>query len=296
MHRHRAGLLLGSAALLLTSCVAASSTDSAADPSASPSRPALTSSLPLALPLDAYKWTPRELWRHERARRLLAQDCLKDRGVGLVLPKPTAPLETAYDNSRRYGVVDPEAAAHYGYHVPAMWSSRDQRLRAEAIEWGKRLSPEEQRALYGDATNQQGCYGVADATLARTAPGPEPSWLASRSEQSLRRTENAAAVQRARRAWTACMTKKGFRYDHPDRAIGDRSWDLDAPTISTREINTAKADVGCKRSSGLVTTWHNAERTHQRRVVARHTERFTRLAADKRARLAAVDRLLADRS
>lgn len=294
MHRHRAGLLLGSAALLLTSCVAASPADSAADPSASPSRPALTSSLRLALPFDTYKWTPRELWRHERARRLLAQDCLDDRDIDLALPQPAEPPETTYDNSRRYGVVDPEAAAHYGYHVPGMWSSRDQRLRAEAVQWGKRLSPEQQRALYGDG-DQQGCYGAADATLARTAPGPEPAWLATQSEQSLNRTENAAAVKRTRKAWTACMTEKGFRYDHPDRAIGDRAWDLDAPTISTREITTAKADVGCKRSSGLVTTWHRAERTHQQRAITRHSKKFARLAADKRALLAAVDRLLTDR-
>ncbi|MFJ9031064.1 hypothetical protein ACIRQP_21530 [Streptomyces sp. NPDC102274] len=294
MHRYRAGLLVGSAALLLTSCVGPSAGGSSAGSSAGPQLPVVTSLPRLALPFDTYKWTPSELWRYERARRLLAQDCLEDRGIGVVLPEKEAPPAAPYDNSRRYGVVDPEASAQYGYHVPDMWSSQARRLRAEAIEWGQLLRPEEERALYGDA-DQQGCYGVADAVLERTAPGTESSWLTVQSVQSLRRTENTAEVNRARGAWTACMKQKGFRYDHPDRAIGDRVWDLDAPTISAREIDTATADVRCKHSSGLLTTWHEAERTLQRQVIARHTKTFARLAADKRAQLATINRLLTDR-
>ncbi|MFI1866128.1 hypothetical protein [Streptomyces jumonjinensis] len=250
------------------------------------SRPpsAWTSSFRLPLPFDAYKWNPRETWLRERARRLLAEHCLQARGIDLNLPGATPEPPDSYDNSRRYGVGDIRAASRFGYHPPEMWSGGQP-------QWAERLSAEEEAALYG-AESDPGCYHQADSALSRGTPAADTSWLATQSSRTLLRSSATAEVNQARSSWSTCMKQAGYAYTHPDKAIGDPQWDLDSRTVTARETETARADVRCKRSSGLLRLWHTTESAAQRRVIARHRAVFESLTANKQAQLKNAARAL----
>ncbi|MFI8951481.1 hypothetical protein ACIGO6_33875 [Streptomyces sp. NPDC053750] len=279
MNRARASLALLSALplLLLSACA-----EHRPERAPAPPLVAATSPAELALPFDTYKWTPRETWLQDRARRLLAERCLADRGIGLKLPDPGDEPPDVHTNDRRYGVTNVQAAARYGYHLPSMWDEEGGRTRTTG--WTRKPSAQEEAALYGEA-DRPGCYQYADSVLARDVPAADTRWFAGQSAETLERTETDPAVVRARTRWKTCMDEAGHDYAHPREAIGDARWDLDAPTITEREIETAQADIRCMRLSGLLSTWHRAEVTLQRRIIAEHSQKFRDLTIAKHAAL-----------
>ncbi|MER8071207.1 hypothetical protein ABTZ59_23225 [Streptomyces sp. NPDC094034] len=236
----------------------------------------------LVLPFDTYKWTARETWLHDRARRVLTERCLEGRDVSLDFPDTGPEPPDSYDNSRRYGVADDRAVARSGYHLPERWEGGQG--DSASTGWGEALSAQEEAALYGTDLSP-GCYRHADSLLARDVPKADLSWFADQSAETLEKTENVPAVTQARKRWESCMNQAGHPYAHPSAAIGDPRWNLDSSTITEREKKTARTDVRCKQSSGLLSEWHAAEAAMQRQVIARNTETFHALSSHKRALL-----------
>ncbi|MEV6425958.1 hypothetical protein [Streptomyces sp. NPDC051662] len=263
----------------LTACSDRRSEHSAARPSL-PEGSSYASEL--VLPFDTYKWTARETWLHDRARRVLTERCLEGRDVGLDFPDTGPEPPDSYDNGRRYGVADDRAVALSGYHLPT--GREGGRDNSAATGWGEALSAEEEAALYGTDLSP-GCYRHADSLLARDVPAADLSWFADQSAETLLKTENVPTVTQARKRWRTCMNQAGHPYAHPSAAIGDPRWNLDSSTITEREKKTARTDVRCKQSSGLLSNWHAAETTLQRQVIARNAETFKALASHKRALL-----------
>lgn len=236
----------------------------------------------LVLPFDTYKWTARETWLRDRARRVLTERCLEGRDVSLDFPDLGPEPPNSFDNSRRYGVADSRAAALFGYHLPG--GGKGTRDGSGTSGWDKALSAQEEAALYGTERNP-GCYRHADSLLARGVPAADLAWFADQSAETLVKTESLPAVTRARKRWRTCMDQAGHPYAHPSAAIGDPRWDLDSPVIAEEEKKTARADVRCKQSSGLLSDWHAAETTLQRELIARNAGTFEALSSHKRALL-----------
>ncbi|MBF8184745.1 hypothetical protein ITP53_03105 [Nonomuraea sp. K274] len=287
MSRIRAGAALILVLPMLAACTAQLSPGSADAPT-----PVGFTVLRLDLPFDEYKWKPRDIWSLERGRQILVKRCVRGRGLNFTMPENTgaeAPPDV-YDNSRRYGVADENAASRFGYHLPVRPDQERRRNRIEA--WNKGVSEAEEAAIYG-GNGQPGCYQQIDSFLERGLPRADTDWLSAQSADSLRRTEQLEAVTRAKEDWRRCMSRLGFAYANPDAAIGDPRWDLDAPAITEREIETAQADVRCKQSSGLLKTWHEAERTLQHQIIQRNLEKFDLLRAGKNIHLSNVSRAVA---
>ncbi|MFE7569131.1 hypothetical protein ACFU76_19570 [Streptomyces sp. NPDC057539] len=236
----------------------------------------------LVLPFDTYKWTARETWLHDRARRVLTERCLEGRDISLDFPDTGPEPPDSYDNSRRYGVADDRAVALFGYHLPeGREGSRD---TSATTGWGEALSAAEEAALYGTDLSP-GCYRHADSLLARDVPAADLPWFADQSAETLVKTENVPTVTQARKRWRTCMNQAGHPYTDPSAAIDDPRWNLNSPTITEREKKTARTDVRCKQSSGLLSSWHAAETALQRQLIARHAETFGALSSHKRALL-----------
>ncbi|MCL7379902.1 hypothetical protein [Streptomyces sp. 35G-GA-8] len=212
---------------------------------------------------------------------MLTERCLEGRDVSLDFPDTGPEPPDSYDNSRRYGVADDRAAALYGYHLPEGEGSRDS---GATTGWGEALSAEEEAALYGTDLSP-GCYRHTDSLLARGVPEADLPWFADQSAETLVRTENDPTVTQARKRWRTCMNQAGHPYTDPSAAIGDPRWNLEGPTITEREKKTARTDVRCKQSSGLLSNWHAAETALQRQLIARHADTFEALSSHKRALL-----------
>lgn len=71
----------------------------------------------ISLPFDRYDFTPADLSVIERAEDLLVGDCMPSRGLAWETLPPSAEEDLEPPNRRRYGVVEPEIARRYGYHV-----------------------------------------------------------------------------------------------------------------------------------------------------------------------------------
>ncbi|MFJ2556936.1 MULTISPECIES: hypothetical protein [unclassified Streptomyces] len=152
----------------------------------------------LELPFDAYKWTPREDWSLERARRVLLEHCVRAAGVDFTMPVTTAREAPAagYDNSRRYGVTDERVAARFGYHMPV---TEDERERRSAVrEWGAQVGAEEATALcgQGDGNGTAGCYREADTVLSADVPEADTDWLTEQGAATLRPSAVSSSTTR----------------------------------------------------------------------------------------------------
>src|SRR5437762_2261752 len=72
------------------------------------------------LPFDSYRITNAEIRDERLAIKIDEEQCLTARGANLNVPL-SATGGYGYNilgNSRRYGVVDRDAASHFGYHLP----------------------------------------------------------------------------------------------------------------------------------------------------------------------------------
>ena len=167
-------------------------------------------------------------------------------------------------NSRRYYSYDLQTAQENGYH-PA------KELLAQQAGLGKNIPTSAQRAvLYGQGQGEQGgkvipaggCQGQAlKQTLKGAKSKPDTSLVDELSAQSFERSQQHKQVVAAFARWSACMKKSGFRYQTPRDANNDQTFNTDTP--SQLEINTAVADVKCKKSEKVIETWAAVETAYQ---------------------------------
>lgn len=254
---------------------------------------AVSPSFRLALPFDQYQWTPQEKQIREHARYRLVGHCVREQGIDFTMPEPSPVSEAAdvYDNSRRYGVLDEGTVASFGYHLPRSEEGKERQKTNN--QWNTKVPKDEEKAIYGSGESDAGCYGKADAELAKGVPVIDAGWFGDKNEESLDGAEKTDAVVRAKAAWKDCMAGQGYSYDVPRAASGDARWKLDLPKITDEEREVALADVRCKHSTGLVTAWQEAETAWQKQLIAGEPERFRQLQAAKDATLAAARRISA---
>ncbi|MFI7453704.1 hypothetical protein ACIBQX_39875 [Nonomuraea sp. NPDC049714] len=226
----------------------------------------------LKLPFDAYKPTPAQRALLGNAHNLVVVRCMRRHGVTVHPPGTNQQAIAAADpgNTRRYGVVDPEQAARFGYHLARPASP------PEASQWAADLRQTARRHLYGKQ-GRPGCLNRAPDVLSRSAPEADWQWLAMQDARTLERAAKRAVVRRAVGKWAACMKAAGHSYPSPEAAIADPRWNLEGAEITTEEKRVAVADTSCKWSSGLVATWFTADAELQRRIVLKHSDRFADL-------------------
>ncbi|MEU6357260.1 hypothetical protein ABZ896_49515 [Streptomyces sp. NPDC047072] len=225
------------------------------------------------MPLDAYRLTPQQQLEVDRAADLLVRACMAKAGFEWYIP--AEPPRRVDPRRRRYGVIDPQVAQEWGYHLPVDPASTDTASRRSAVL----KDPRADRAYYGPEDDKaKGCAAKAHAELAHGAGNardiafPRATTL---SWQSLEASKKQRDVVAALRAWKKCMAARGHPYDTPAEAVSDKAWDLDAAAVGRQEKAVAVADVTCKYEVGLVTTWWEAESAVQRGMISANAAALT---------------------
>ncbi|RVX45734.1 hypothetical protein EDD27_8548 [Nonomuraea polychroma] len=271
--------------MLLLTGVAGCSAD---EPRPQTSAPAVTSVAQLVLPFDAYKTTPEQQAILGNAHNLLVVRCMRKKGVTIEPPAEDPATIAAVEpgNSRRYGVVDTEAARRYGYHLARPPSPDTTR------SWAAKLPKPARHRLYGTAADR-GCLDRAALALERGARKADWPWLALQDSLTLEQSAKHSSVTSAVQRWQSCMSQQGHSYPAPEAAIGDSRWDLEKSTVTEDEKQTATADTQCKWASGLVAAWYAADAALQRAVVRDNADRFAALRANLEQRLKRASSVLA---
>ncbi|GAB3464575.1 hypothetical protein GCM10027570_52480 [Streptomonospora sediminis] len=238
------------------------------------------------LPLDSYRPTAAEEVTYDRAFDLLAQRCVADAGFSWpVRDEPPLPENR---HLRRYGVIDPNDAQKYGYHL-APTKTPDQKSDKAAP------TPEAEAAFYGPVDSpEEGCAAKAERRLDRGAGGADGKLLAELDWTSLDISETHPDVIEAKNAWQECMSARGHSYATPRKAIEDESWNLDSPSPTAAERAVAVADVECKYEVGMVETWVQAEHEIQREMIAEHTSELEALQHANEVRHGNAEAVLAE--
>ncbi|AJT65483.1 hypothetical protein [Streptomyces chattanoogensis] len=239
----------------------------------------------LALPLDAYASNDDNIHAIEDAQDILMRRCMNRLGKEWkVLPRVSA-RDVEPQNLRRYGVIEAEAARRYGYHPRPEPESMVRRNRA----WDERdrLPADVRRAAYG-RNGQGGCSKTSRDQLGGGTAQPEYHAFNQLTSAALEASRRTPEVRSAKRKWSACMVKKGFR--DAMAAGGGKRWQTAGPTPAERE--TASADVACKQETDLVTVWASAETRIQRRLIRQHAKELREAKARHDHWLAAARRVL----
>lgn len=247
-----------------------------ADGSAEPplgTRLNITDTRELRLPLDSYRLSREEQWSLTVARVPLLERCMKRYGFDyqVVLPQRRFPLA---DNERIFGLTDEDSARAYGYRLP---QQKHEKLPPEP-----ELSPQGRAVMEGTGQStykgmkvpEGGCDGESKRALTKGAPRVEDTDAAGvLAAQVADRVEQDSRLRKAFADWSACMEKRGFNYRHPMDPNNDPTNNARA-TASKHEIETAVADVRCKRETKLISTWATVTVAYQKQAIERNAERL----------------------
>jgi hypothetical protein len=242
----------------------------------------------LRVPLDEYKLSTLDFQTIEYAEDLLTRHCMRNLGMDWKMLPPPSNQDPDPLNRRRYGLIEPEIAKHFGYHLPPPPAE----LTAHESVWAQRgrLPPAERRAAYGD-DGQGGCRAEARDHLRKNIPDLNQSHLHGFSAEAFRASLEDPAVVKVFGNWSACMKAKGFRYSDPFEAFGDAAW-AKSRRPSAQEILVAETDVRCKQQTDMVSIWSGIEERIQLDIIRYHREDFESFMRAKNAELDAARRTL----
>ncbi|GHD92016.1 hypothetical protein [Streptomyces naganishii] len=247
----------------------------------SPSGPAPTARVrALLLPYDRYELTPGDLATVQTAEDVVMVSCMRARG------RSWTPLPAATDadppNRTRYGVIEADVAARYGYHQPPSPPGVAARAAAEGAR-NARLTQADADAAFGKAGAAEsvgGCWKTAHESLRKDVPGSRHNLLDELTTSSFDASLRNSGVRQALSRWSACMKKSGYSYASPLDAAADEKWQkTDRP--GRLEASVAVADVRCKEETRLVRQWSSAERDWQREFIRQRAGGFRALALAK---------------
>ncbi|MFE1172820.1 hypothetical protein [Streptomyces sp. NPDC058773] len=242
----------------------------------------------LVLPFDTYALSGPDVHIIEAAEDVLIRGCMRAKGQGwIALPQPGA-VDPDPPQRRRYGVIEPDVARRFGYHLPPATpetARRDKIWRAR-----ERMPRAAQLAAYGK-DGVSGCWKKAHAQLLRGVPKVSTALFNRRIRDEFTASQQDREVRSAVRSWSACMRRSGHRYADPLAAAGEDRW-TKSPRPSRHEIAAAQADVRCKKETRLVSVWGTAESRLQDGVVRSHAAEFRQLAAQKTSWLKAARRVI----
>ncbi|MFJ2847530.1 hypothetical protein ACIPD2_38795 [Streptomyces griseofuscus] len=210
----------------------------------------------------------------ERAARSLETQCMSRYGFTVVFPPAGVNPPPSADDSnmpRRYGISDSAAAAKYGYELPPDPTEHPQPPNLSpagvAVLTGRKaLNPraEEAPSTYrGKRVPQGGCEQEAFDKIGARIDFTLPSRL---DHDSLVKSQEDSRVQKALTAWSACMKARGYTVADPYAAV-DLAPSSGSGKASQKEITVALADIGCKKTTDLVSIWHSVDAAIQQRQV-----------------------------
>lgn len=274
--------------------------------------PAANDTSGISLPIDAYMFSIPQAEELNRAQAMLADTCMKKYGFDYEVPTGTkAPPGDPYANGRRYGVVKPELARKYGYHMPPNPDAPARNAAGGGLKSGPRANhnSDERLAMVGpprddpdqDFQNPElrkigvipdgGCIGQAGRRLAQGKEYGRSRTAAEIRAKSYAESQNAPAVLKVFKEWSACMAGKGYTFNSP--VDPPRSPVIKGDTAGAEEIQMAVADVACKESADVVKVWRDTEAAMQNEDIAAKQEQLNDARAARDQQLKAAAKIVA---
>ncbi|CAN5395202.1 hypothetical protein BH10ACT8_BH10ACT8_23390 [soil metagenome] len=248
------------------------------------------------LPVLAYELSASQLSLLNRAVMQLTSSCMARFGYqyGRTLPTSTAPPDPM---DRRYGVMSLAAAQTYGYHLSAEDGGSNPEASGSSGTDGN-LSAAEQAVLSGSNSAggnvpAGGCHGEAQQKLSAGAGDSQTQEAKALgivnqiNQDSYTHSQTEPSVVAAFKAWSSCMTGKGYSFTSPNDAIN--SADLSQPKPSSAEIRLAIADMTCKTATNLIKIWESTETSLQNSGIQKNVQVLadTKSRNDERVKKAA---------
>ena len=215
-----------------------------------------------ARPLDAYGVSDDDSAVIFQALQKLLQDCMTKKGFTYKVEQlPTGAAQSAaWIDPDNLGLISATAAARTGYHRPSAQGKPDQgtagNLPAQADDYKVALNGFATPPADGTQPKSRGCRGEADTRLrGDDKAGNGGTTNVVLVDQLRQRSYDAAVadsrIKAGKASWSTCMSKKGYKYAAPAEASA-AAWP-DPP--SRTELDTAVADMACKKEAKLLGTW-----------------------------------------
>lgn len=224
----------------------------------------------IRLPIESYLQTYPQLVSIQSARNSVQRDCMARFGFDFQPPAPDEAPPNSYDSAnmgRRYGISDPVEAQRYGYELPpdqnrdtTSYHFRDSNAEmVYDLSVPKGMQPP--ALFHGKRLPAGGCVGESDRAV-----GSFDESLASKIDtQSWEQMKKDPRVTAVDRRWSGCMKSRGYRYSTPYDPLKSA---YSAAMPRTQQVATALADVACKSSTGLITTYVAVESELQLKAIS----------------------------
>jgi hypothetical protein len=272
-----------------------------------PPIPPADSSLPIAMPLEAYQAiSTQQQETLADASNLLVQRCMAARGfedTSSAAPpfSSVATLEqveaagaglTSLTQARTFGFVRPRGPGS-GPSGPQIIGFVSAAGFGQSLKAGRAYA----EALFGFGPGtgtgpgghlgclQQASKAVYGAQVGEPVPDPVPQIAA----QAASFTQTDPRVRAVIRAWSACMARHYYHYSSPSQAEGQH-W---RTPPNRAEIATAVADVTCKAQANLLNTWLAVEAAYQQALIGQNLVALSQLQANFAPLLRRADTALA---
>jgi hypothetical protein len=215
----------------------------------------------MRLPLQDYMVAYPDEVAIENAKDKTKTACMAQQGFTFSPPASGATPALSYDSmnmERRYGVTDAGTAQTYGYQASgAVEEPADDTAAEEAAEGRDEAWFDALDTCVAEANKKVGVLYETDVAGDLAA-------------ESLDATTSNPKVQAALSNWQACMARESYQTGATPQQAGE-SFTQSAPAQpSAAETQMAVADVGCKKSSNLVSAWYQAETSYQTKQITDH--------------------------
>ncbi|MFE9645359.1 hypothetical protein ACFYO0_14825 [Streptomyces sp. NPDC006365] len=231
----------------------------------------------LKLPIEAYSFSADQLYVISKAERKLADSCMRKYGLRYKAAASDSPAKYIPGTNRRYGVMNADVVATYGYHFPETTAAASELELTEQEVLALNGKPGTSLELNGVEVPEGGCLGQAKKNLRGKYAYEEGVEVAqSIALGSFEKSLTAPSVGKATKEWSQCMKKRGFSYSTPLRALAAE--ENSGEEITKREISAATADVDCKTQTHLVRIWSRQEAEMQKSMIKESRKELDRLS------------------
>ena len=272
-----------------------------------PPIPPADSSLPIAMPLEAYQAiSTQEQEALADASNLLIQHCMAVRGF-----EDTSSGSAPFSSVATLGQVEAAGAGltsltqarTFGFARPKSTGSTPSGPQiigfVSAAGFGQSLKAGRAyaEALFGFGPGfgggpgghvgclQQASKEVYGALVGEPVPDPVPQV----AEQAVSFTQTDPRIRAVIRAWSRCMARHYYHYSSPSQVEGHH-W---RTPPNRAEIATAVADVTCKAQTNLLNTWLAVEAAYQQALIGQNLATLSQLQANFAPLLRRADAALA---
>jgi hypothetical protein len=258
------------------------------------------------MPLDSYEQVAgNEQEVLVEASSLLTQRCMTARGFSYPeAAQPSTELSalqqtenspvglTRLGQAQIYGYAKPKSGT--GSSGPVFFGLVGGQVFGQAIQdhgaaWVTALLGFSPGPVQQNQGRHEGCVPLVTSELYgpdRGSSNPDP--VPGIAFQALQWTQSDPRIVAVNKAWSRCMTARGYGYGTPQEAA-QKNWPS-APT--TAEIATAVADVTCKAQTNLTNTWLTVEAAYQLALIDQNLTALSQLQSSFRGLLQRAEALV----